>query len=145
MADRIGEPGTAGGGAGDLVSGHMRQVRPPGTHLRTGVRPPSFLQVFPNFRLFAPNISKESFGGFVGYQRVAIDPNQIVRFQIFLPSRNPKKLPDPWTRFGDLQKQMCHKFRFLESEKCAGKLRAGGSILKAARRKLPGNPGSVSV
>jgi hypothetical protein len=41
------------------------------------------LQAFPNFRLFSPNISKESFGGFVGYQRVAIDPNKKVGLQTF--------------------------------------------------------------
>jgi hypothetical protein len=29
-----------------------------------------FFQAFPNFRLFSPNISKESFGGFVGFQGV---------------------------------------------------------------------------
>ena len=38
--------------------------------------PPSFLQAFPNFRLFSPNISKESFGGFVGFQGLAIDANR---------------------------------------------------------------------
>jgi hypothetical protein len=42
---------------------------------RSPARPPSFIQTFPNFRLFSPNIRKESFGGFVGFQRVAIDPN----------------------------------------------------------------------
>jgi hypothetical protein len=30
-----------------------------------------FFQAFPNLRLFSPNISKESFGGFVGFQGVA--------------------------------------------------------------------------
>jgi hypothetical protein len=38
--------------------------------------PPSFFQAFPNFRLFSPSFSKECFGGFVGFQGVAIDPNQ---------------------------------------------------------------------
>jgi hypothetical protein len=33
--------------------------------------------------LFSPNISKESFGGFVVFQGVARLPNQKVRFQIF--------------------------------------------------------------
>jgi hypothetical protein len=30
----------------------------------------AFFQAFPNLRLFSPNISKESFGGFVGFQGV---------------------------------------------------------------------------
>jgi hypothetical protein len=32
----------------------------------------SFSQGFPNLALYSPNFSKESFGGFVGFQRLAI-------------------------------------------------------------------------
>jgi hypothetical protein len=35
---------------------------------------PSFFQGFPNPSHFSPSFSKESFGGFVGFQRVATDP-----------------------------------------------------------------------
>jgi hypothetical protein len=33
------------------------------------------LQAFPKLGCFSPSISKESFGGFVGFQGLAIDPN----------------------------------------------------------------------
>src|ERR1700722_12973438 len=32
---------------------------------------PAFLQAFPNLACFAPSFSKQSLGGFVGFQRVA--------------------------------------------------------------------------
>jgi hypothetical protein len=41
-------------------------------------------QTFPNFRLFSPSFSKESFGGFVGIQGVAVElQTERARFQIF--------------------------------------------------------------
>jgi hypothetical protein len=49
-----------------------------------------FFQTFPNFGLFSPRISKDSSGGFVGFQRVAMDKNR--------QSPSPNFLPSPWAR-----------------------------------------------
>src|SRR5271170_4933338 len=46
-----------GGGDGEIMAGSK-----------------SFLQAFPNLRLFSPSFSKESFGGFVEFQRVTRVP-----------------------------------------------------------------------
>src|SRR5580700_5130382 len=48
--------------------------------------PPSFIQGFPNLRLFSRRIHKQSLGGFVGFQCLAIDPNPIVPLPNFLPT-----------------------------------------------------------
>jgi hypothetical protein len=43
-----------------------------------------FFQTFPNFRLFSPSFFKEFFGGFVGFQGVAVElQTERARFQIF--------------------------------------------------------------
>jgi hypothetical protein len=46
--------------------------------LRATANLQAFFQAFPNFGLFSPRISKDSFGGFVGFQMVAMDKNRIV-------------------------------------------------------------------
>jgi hypothetical protein len=64
-------------------------------HGIVGFRAPSptsklFFQTFPNFGLFSPRISKDSFGGFVEFRRVAMDKNR--------QSPSPNFLPSPWAR-----------------------------------------------
>src|SRR5271156_6079226 len=47
----------------------------------------AFCQAFPNLGCFCPRISKDSFGGFVGFQRVTREKIQSVLLQIFSPAR----------------------------------------------------------
>src|SRR5271155_5963402 len=49
----------------------------------------AFLQAFPNLGCFAPRISKESFGGFVEFQRVTRAKNPSVYIQTFSPRHPP--------------------------------------------------------
>jgi hypothetical protein len=48
-----------------------------------------FLQAFPNLGYFCPSFSKQSFGGFVGFQWVARVSTERVRFQTFPRRRLP--------------------------------------------------------
>src|SRR5271155_2779348 len=45
-----------------------------GGGIKTGLQ--AFLQAFPNLSLFSPSFSKQSFGGFVGFQGVTRPPDQ---------------------------------------------------------------------
>jgi hypothetical protein len=47
-----------------------------------------------------PSFSKESFGGFVGFQEVAIDPNQKMVSKLFAPSATSRRLAGPSRRLG---------------------------------------------
>jgi hypothetical protein len=49
----------------------------------------AFLPAFPNLRLFSPSFSKESFGGFVEFQRVARSQAIKYRFPNFSPPPAP--------------------------------------------------------
>ena len=48
-----------GGGDGEIMAGHL-----------------AFLQAFPNLACFSPSFSKQSFGGFVGFQGVTRVPSK---------------------------------------------------------------------
>jgi hypothetical protein len=67
-----------GGGDGEIMAGHL-----------------AFLQAFPNLACFAPSFSKQSFGGFVGFQGVASLQNPKCSLPNFLP------LPPSFNRIPD--------------------------------------------
>jgi hypothetical protein len=49
---------------------------------------PSFCQAFPNLSCFSPSFSKDSFGGFVPFQCLAIDKNKNIKtFTKLFPAR----------------------------------------------------------
>jgi hypothetical protein len=61
-----------------------------GGGIKTGLQ--AFLQAFPNLSCFRPSFSKESFGGFVGFQGVTRPPNlkaPLPNFFVRLPSFLP--------------------------------------------------------
>jgi hypothetical protein len=90
----------------------------------------AFFQAFPNPSLFPPRISKEFFGGFVGFQGFAIDANPKCPPPNFSPPR-PRKTPsrpDQQTKLMGLRKQPNTAYVF-PKEKLAPRIaRAGYAI-----------------
>jgi hypothetical protein len=65
-------------------------VRRQGRRFAAPRRLQAFYQAFPNLVAFSPSLSKDSFGGFVGFQGVIVAPNLNSPFsQIFWPPQPP--------------------------------------------------------
>jgi hypothetical protein len=85
-------------------------------------QPQAFLQAFPNLRLFSPSFSKESFGGFVGFQGVArvagVAGHKVPLSKFFAPAgplsptfqTPPRRIPQPGAVIGSKPQIAISKF-----------------------------------
>src|SRR5271170_526197 len=73
----------------------------------------AFWQAFPNLGCFCPRISKDSFGGFVGFQRVTRVPNPKCPPPNFFASAAARRARRARRSLSDMETRY-HGFRFLQ-------------------------------
>ena len=125
-----------------LSNSRLAPARTPGRHAFTGWRPmrsptsvarglwgqtrwrnngglQTFLQTFPNLTCFSPSFSKESFGGFVEFQRVTRVPNPKSRFPNY-SSRPPPVRPRSERRRATFHRLGCSDPGVFSGSSCCG-------------------------